>query len=88
MTILQSSELSIMCPTEGIPEPTVSFLYNGKPLVSSGRITVNVKAKVVRIKDLKIKDSGTITCEARNVRGKDRKSTVLDVLGEQTMQCM
>jgi len=79
--ILQGSELSIKCPTEGIPEPTVSFFYNGKLLRSGGRLTVDVRQQFIRIKDLKLLDTGTFTCVAKNIRGEDRENTVLEVLG-------
>lgn len=47
---------------------------------------VNLKQQIVRIKDLKLIDSGTLTCVAKNIRGEDRKSTVLDVLGRNKLK--
>lgn len=87
ITSLTGSDLTIYCPTEGIPEPVVSWSRGGAPLRSDRRYTVNPFTNALRIRKLRREDSGGFTCSARNNRGGDQKTSFLNVIGELATGC-
>lgn len=72
--------ISFVCKAEGVPEPTMIWLKDGKLYNLTGKpwanMEGNTKLTITRLRDV---DRGTYTCIARNAVGKVSVNTTLDV---------
>jgi hypothetical protein len=68
----------------GVPEPTVTWSHNNKPLTSSKKVTLDARGvdHTINIKELKREDAGVYTVSAENVVGRKHAEFELKVLGE------
>jgi len=73
MTVVNGGTVNLFCDTSGRPEPLVSWTQ-----VSTGNKQFN---KTWRITDFRERDIGEYRCDARNVYGKDSKSTFISLQG-------
>ncbi|NXC61674.1 HMCN1 protein, partial [Aleadryas rufinucha] len=74
--VTQGSEMSLECEAQGIPEPAVTWLKDGRALGSdSGRdVAVLAGGRVLRLERVQVSDSGRYVCVATNAAGlADRK---------------
>ena len=78
------------CQATGGPTPTISWYFNGAPLIngtkhlisntlSNANITIN---STIAIMNVQSSDVGTYTCNATNVVSSDTSSGVLTVNGK------
>lgn len=74
MTVVNGGTVNLFCDTSGRPEPLVSWTQ-----VSTGNKQFN---KTWRITDFRERDIGEYRCDARNVYGKDSKSTFISLQGK------
>lgn len=79
VTMLPGARLEITCHASGIPEPTVSWLRQGKQITSSGRFSI-VNTTLV-IQAIQLDDRGLFTCAANNTMGLQTYSTKVDIIG-------
>ncbi|XP_015725366.1 hemicentin-1 isoform X1 [Coturnix japonica] len=70
----QGSELSLECKARGIPEPAVTWMKDGRPLVSGEDIAILHDGHFLQLRNIQVSDSGRYVCVAANVAGlSDRK---------------
>uniref|UniRef100_A0AAR2L535 Ig-like domain-containing protein n=1 Tax=Pygocentrus nattereri TaxID=42514 RepID=A0AAR2L535_PYGNA len=89
--------LTILCSTQGVPPPAVSWTKDGLPLgdswhrlegsLSSGAVPLPNASLLLQ--NLTLQDDGTYTCMAANPIGKAVSSSIIHVTGEfHTEQCV
>ncbi|KAL9986930.1 hypothetical protein ACROYT_G001147 [Oculina patagonica] len=78
VTLLPGARLEITCQASGIPEPTISWLRQGKQITSSGRFSI-VNTTLV-IQAIQLGDRGLFTCAANNTMGRQTYSTRVDII--------
>ncbi|XP_010130628.1 PREDICTED: hemicentin-1, partial [Buceros rhinoceros silvestris] len=72
VVITQGNEVSLECKVQGIPEPEVMWMKDGRPLVS-GRDIVILHGGL-QLKNAQVSDTGRYVCVAANAAGlSDRK---------------
>ncbi|XP_072199268.1 hemicentin-1 isoform X3 [Excalfactoria chinensis] len=70
----QGSELSLECKAQGIPEPAVTWMKDGRPLVSGEDIAILHDGHFLQLRNIQVSDTGRYVCVAANVAGlSDRK---------------
>ncbi|XP_060630493.2 hemicentin-1 isoform X1 [Anolis sagrei] len=69
VTVIRGSNLSLECKAEGIPSPTVSWMKDGRPLVSERRTEILNDGHSLQLKNIQISDTGRYVCVAVNVAG-------------------
>lgn len=88
-------EIELQCNYFGIPTPEVRWLKDGQRLDTGNRMTIysgytsqvqNLAQSILKIKELKLEDSGSYACEIHNdvpglFSSVDRKNFVVKVLG-------
>ena len=67
----------INCSHEGAPQPNITWLHNGRPLRTYGRLTVSDYQ--LRVNPITPSDSGFYQCTARNSVGSSRAAAELRV---------
>ena len=78
LTINAGETIRIQCNTDGDPVPLVVWSFNGNPLLSGGRITINENNEL-EIVNTNSSDSGEYTCVATNAAGIDRYTALVSV---------
>ena len=75
-----SSEAQVKCsPPHGVPQPTVSWKKNGKP-INDSRIATN--AWTLTITNVKKEDAGNYTCFAKNMAKERNITAMLEVVSK------
>lgn len=77
----EEETVEFRCTAAGVPEPTIKWIYNGKPIAeapSNDRRVV--KTNSIMIKNLNKKDTGNYGCNATNSIGYVYKDFYLNVL--------
>lgn len=69
MTVTKGRGVTLHCPAEGVPQPTVTWLKDGRPIEDQHGAKVLNEGRVLQIKDAKVSDTGRYTCIAVNVAG-------------------
>eukprot|EP00076_Gallus_gallus_P024036 XP_015146072.1 hemicentin-1 isoform X2 [Gallus gallus] len=70
----QGSEISLECKAQGIPEPAVTWMKDGRPLVSGRDVAVLHDGHFLLLRNIQVSDTGHYVCVAANVAGLyDRK---------------
>lgn len=80
LTVLSGSNISITCPSGGVPLPEVTWKRGKALLTSDGR--VNISPKVLSINKVVKSDSGRYICSVKNVMGKISIGSNINVLGK------
>ncbi|XP_066514939.1 hemicentin-2-like [Hoplias malabaricus] len=78
-TVLGSSTV-LRCDSEGKPEPTVTWLKNGRVIVSSPRLRISAGGQTLRVEVTHREDEGTYTCRATNPAGTALAHYTLNIL--------
>ncbi|XP_020958298.1 hemicentin-1 isoform X2 [Sus scrofa] len=74
VSVLISQAVELLCQSDAIPLPTLTWLKDGRPLLKKPGISVAENGSVLKIEDAQVQDSGRYTCEATNVAGKTEKN--------------
>uniref|UniRef100_A0A8C3DQA4 Hemicentin-1 n=1 Tax=Corvus moneduloides TaxID=1196302 RepID=A0A8C3DQA4_CORMO len=74
VVVTQGSEMSLECEAQGIPEPAVTWLKDGRALGSGRDVAVLAGGRVLRLERVQVSDTGRYVCVATNTAGlADRK---------------
>ncbi|NXT68617.1 HMCN1 protein, partial [Chaetops frenatus] len=74
VVVTQGSEMSLECEAQGIPEPAVTWLKDGRALGGGRDVTVLAGGRVLRLERAQVSDTGRYICVATNAAGlADRK---------------
>ncbi|XP_036128071.1 hemicentin-1 [Molossus molossus] len=74
VSVLISQALELLCQSDAIPSPTLTWLKDGRPLLKKPGLRVSANGSVLTIEDAQVQDTGRYTCEATNVAGKTEKN--------------
>ncbi|MBN3302329.1 HMCN1 protein, partial [Amia calva] len=69
VTVTHGSDVTMQCEAEGVPRPALTWLKDGRPVVSGREVLVLNEGRLLQIKDAKVSDTGRYTCVAVNVAG-------------------
>ncbi len=86
----ETSEVSVVlgfptvlpCDVEGSPTPSITWLKNNQPIVSSPQLTYTRSGQALRLGSAQGDSSGLYTCRATNPAGTAVKHYSLSVLGK------
>uniref|UniRef100_A0A8C3XYG7 Hemicentin-1 n=1 Tax=Catharus ustulatus TaxID=91951 RepID=A0A8C3XYG7_CATUS len=74
VVVTQGSDISLECEAQGIPEPAVMWLKDGRALGSGRDVAVLAGGRVLRLQRAQVSDTGRYVCVATNAAGlADRK---------------
>uniref|UniRef100_A0A8B9ER49 Hemicentin-1 n=1 Tax=Anser cygnoides TaxID=8845 RepID=A0A8B9ER49_ANSCY len=74
VVVTQGNEISLECKVQGIPEPAVTWMKDGHPLVSGRDIRILHDGHFLQLRNAQVSDTGRYVCVAVNVAGlSDRK---------------
>ncbi|KFP01647.1 Hemicentin-1, partial [Calypte anna] len=79
VTVTQGHEISLECRAQGIPEPTITWMKDGHPLVSGSDIAILHGGHFLQLKNAHVSDTGRYVCIAANVAGLSDKKYDLNV---------
>lgn len=82
VTVTQGSEVSLECQAEGIPEPAVTWLKDGRALGSDRDVAVLAGGRVLRLERARVTHTGRYVCVATNAAGLADSKYDLSVHGE------
>ncbi|NXH90756.1 HMCN1 protein, partial [Edolisoma coerulescens] len=72
--VTQGSKVSLECEAQGIPEPAVTWLKDGRALGGGRDVAVLAGGRVLRLERVQVSDTGRYVCVATNAAGlADRK---------------
>ncbi|NXX50442.1 HMCN1 protein, partial [Tricholaema leucomelas] len=72
--VTQGKEISLECMVQGIPEPGITWMKDGHPLLSERDIAILHGGRFLRLNNAQVSDTGRYVCVAANVAGlADRK---------------
>ncbi|KAM9706377.1 hemicentin-1 isoform 2-T2 [Dama dama] len=74
VSVLISQAVELLCQSDAIPAPTLTWLKDGRPLLKKPGLSVTENGSVLKIEDAQVQDGGRYTCEATNVAGKTEKN--------------
>ncbi|KAG5850585.1 hypothetical protein ANANG_G00084020 [Anguilla anguilla] len=69
VTVTRGSDVTLQCEAEGVPRPALSWLKDGRPVVSGRGVLILNEGRLLQIKDSKVSDTGRYVCVAVNVAG-------------------
>ncbi|XP_071607418.1 hemicentin-1 isoform X3 [Heliangelus exortis] len=79
VTVTQGNEISLECRAQGIPEPTITWMKDGHPLVSGSDIAILHGGHFLQLRNAHVSDTGRYVCVAANVAGLSDKKYDLSV---------
>ncbi|PNI67325.1 HMCN1 isoform 2 [Pan troglodytes] len=74
VSVLISQAVELLCQSDAIPPPTLTWLKDGHPLLKKPGLSISENGSVLKIEDAQVQDTGRYTCEATNVAGKTEKN--------------
>ncbi|XP_047376654.1 hemicentin-1 isoform X1 [Sciurus carolinensis] len=74
ISVLISQDLELLCQSDAVPPPTLTWLKDGRPLLKKPGLSISENGSVLKIEDTQVQDTGRYTCEATNVAGKTEKN--------------
>lgn len=86
MTALTNTSITIQCPTNGVPPPTVTWTKDGLEIPSGGRYKVQDDGSLV-ISKADEKDNAQYTCTSSNVAGNSSASSSVKIVGKNVWTC-
>ncbi|NXU50379.1 HMCN1 protein, partial [Turnix velox] len=74
VVVTQGNEISLECKAQGIPEPTINWMKDGRPLVGGRDLVILQDGHLLQLKNAQVSDTGHYVCVAANAAGlADRK---------------
>ncbi|NWV42606.1 HMCN1 protein, partial [Grantiella picta] len=74
VVVTQGSEMSLECEAQGVPEPAVAWLKDGRALGAGGDVALLAGGRVLRLERVQVSHTGRYVCVATNAAGlADRK---------------
>uniref|UniRef100_A0A4W4GTQ5 Ig-like domain-containing protein n=1 Tax=Electrophorus electricus TaxID=8005 RepID=A0A4W4GTQ5_ELEEL len=70
------------CDVEGSPPPSLTWLKDSQPLVSSSLLMYVQGGRMLRLGAVRTEDAGTYTCRAKNPAGTAHSHYTLSILGK------
>lgn len=81
VTALTNTSIAILCPTSGVPTPTVTWTKDGQEITSGVRYKVQEDASLL-IRAADEEENARYACIADSVAGKDSASSTVKIVGE------
>ena len=84
----EKGKIILECQLTADPEPSFSWLLNGKPVTSGGRILTrssknnNIYLAAMEISQVQLTDGGQYQCIAKNARGEATATLMLSLEGK------
>ena len=69
--MLEGKDIEFRCPAEGVPKPTISWYFNGKPMVPSDTVKIDPVTGSLTIIEITKEEHGSYRCVATNPAGQD-----------------
>ncbi|NXF12445.1 HMCN1 protein, partial [Smithornis capensis] len=69
VVVTQGSEVSLECQAQGIPEPAITWLKDGRAVAGGQEVLVLRGGRVLRLERAQVSHSGRYVCVATNVAG-------------------
>ncbi|KAL4635075.1 hemicentin-1 [Arapaima gigas] len=79
MTVLMGQPVELICQSDAVPPPMLSWWKDGRPLFQKPGLSVSEDRSILKMKNSQVQDTGRYTCEATNVAGKTEKHYILNV---------
>ncbi|XP_067434475.1 vascular endothelial growth factor receptor 1 isoform X1 [Thunnus thynnus] len=76
-TVNVSSSVTLSCPSEGIPPPTITWYKNERALSQGSGIVISPEEGTLHIDRITVEDQGLYTCQATNDRGSAESSAYI-----------
>ncbi|XP_009874122.1 PREDICTED: hemicentin-1-like, partial [Apaloderma vittatum] len=74
VVVTQGNEISLECEVQGVPEPAITWMKDGRPLGSGGDVAILRGGHFLQLRNAQVSDTGRYVCVAANVAGlSDRK---------------
>lgn len=80
LTSLTNTPIVITCKASGLPSPTIKWMKDGVEIGVNDGYKIDKDGSLV-IEKATVKDTGRYTCEAVNVKGQDKQSSNVKVIG-------
>ncbi|XP_021098568.1 hemicentin-1 [Heterocephalus glaber] len=74
ISVLLSQPVDLLCQSDAVPPPTLTWLKDGHPLLKKPGLSVSENGSMLKIEDTQVQDTGRYTCEATNIAGKTEKN--------------
>lgn len=68
-TVIKGGNITLHCAAEGVPQPAVSWLKDGRPITGQHSAKVLNDGRLLQIRDAEVTDTGRYTCVSVNVAG-------------------
>ncbi|XP_061594740.1 hemicentin-1 [Cololabis saira] len=78
-TVMLGRPVELLCQSDAIPPPRLSWRKDGRPLFKKPGLTVSTDGSFLKVDSAQVQDSGRYTCEAINIAGKTEKNYNLNV---------
>jgi hemicentin len=82
ITVIRGKSISLECEVQGIPQPTVTWMKDGRPLTKGKGVEILDEGRILQLKNVHVSDTGRYVCVAVNVAGMTDKRYDLSVHGE------
>ncbi|XP_059503813.1 hemicentin-1 isoform X2 [Stegostoma tigrinum] len=79
VAVIQGNDITLECKTQGIPQPALTWMKDGRPLVNSRRVSILNDGQLLRVQNAQIFDTGRYVCVAESVAGQVDKKYDLNV---------
>uniref|UniRef100_A0A8C4UE85 Hemicentin-1 n=1 Tax=Falco tinnunculus TaxID=100819 RepID=A0A8C4UE85_FALTI len=74
VVVTQGNEISLECKVQGIPEPAITWMKDGRLLGSGRDVVILHDGRLLQLKNAQVSDTGRYVCVAASVAGlSDRK---------------
>uniref|UniRef100_A0A8C8ED54 Ig-like domain-containing protein n=1 Tax=Otus sunia TaxID=257818 RepID=A0A8C8ED54_9STRI len=82
VVITQGNEISLECKVQGIPEPAITWMKDGRPLAAGRDVAILQGGRFLQLRSARVSDTGRYVCVAANAAGLSDRKYDLNVHGE------
>ncbi|MEJ1270154.1 hypothetical protein NN561_000975 [Cricetulus griseus] len=86
--VIRGKSISLECEAQGIPQPTVTWMKDGRPLTKGKGVEILDEGRILQLKNVHVSDTGRYVCVAVNVAGMTDKRFDLSVHGGRMLRLM